>query len=253
YPGLASVTSAEATVRLNLAFESKAYSNRPLWAPGGWNISKLVNGDGPAVCPGATDIRPGMAYQVDLGASVTLQEIVIYPRQDGCCPDRLSNIRVSVHKDNTGQIGDPVWSADLFTDGSNAGSGPGVKFSVTAPLNAGGKFEGQWIQILSLEDPEPNYAMQMCELEVFGSYVGGNPVLQILQQPADYGTVPGRTARFGIAAKVVNGDPGRITYQWQKNRANIPGATGTNYVSGPLTDADVGSKYRCVVSYPGTT
>ena len=123
-PFLASVTSAEATVRLNLAFESKAYSNRPLWAPGGWNISKLVNGDRQDVFHGDTDIPPGMAYQVDLGASVTLQEIVIYPRQDGCCPERLSNIRVSVHKDNTGQIGDPVWSADLFTDGSNAGSGP---------------------------------------------------------------------------------------------------------------------------------
>ena len=252
YPGLPSVTSDEATVRLNLAFETKAYSNRPLWAPGGWNISMLVDGNRGNAFHGDTDIQPGMAYQADLGATVTVQEMVIYPRQDGCCPERLANIRVSVHKDNNGQIGDPVWSADLFTDGSNAGSGAGVKVSITAALDPAGKFEGQWVQILSLEDPEPNYAMQMTELEVYGAYLGGNPVLQILQQPADYGTVPGRTARFNITAKVVNGDPGKITYQWQRNGSNIPGATGTNYTTAPLTDADVGSKYRCVVSYPGT-
>jgi len=252
YPGLPSQTSAEATVRLNLAFQTKAYSNRPLWAPGGWNISLLVNGDRAGTFHGDTAIDPGMAYQVDLGASVNMQEIVIYPRQDGCCPERLRNIQVSVHTNNNDQIGGAVWSAALFTDGSNAGSGPGAKVSITAALDAVGKFEGQWIQILSLEDPEPDYTMQMNELEVYGAYTGGNPVLQVVQPPADYGTVPGRTARFSIVAKVVNGNPGNLTYQWQRDGANIPGATSTNYVTGPLTEADNGAKFRCVISYAGT-
>ena len=77
-----------------------------------------------------------------------MQEIVIYPRQDGCCPERLKNIQVSVHTNNNDQIGGAVWTTALFTDGSNAGSGPGVKVSITAALDAAGKFEGQWIQIL---------------------------------------------------------------------------------------------------------
>ncbi len=252
YPGLLSLTSAEATVRLNLAYQTKAYSNRPLWAPGGWNISMLVNGDRDDVFHGDTAITPGMTYQVDLGASVNMQEIVIYPRQDGCCPTRLQNIQVSVHTNNNDQIGGAVWTAALFTDGSNAGSRHGVKVSITAALDAAGKFEGQWIQILSLEDPEPDYTMQMSELEVYGAYTGGNPVLQILQSPADYGTVPGRTAKFNILAKVVNGNPNNVTYQWQRNGLDVPGATATNYVTGPLTIADDGAKFRCVVSYPGT-
>jgi len=251
YPGLPNQTSDAATVRLNLAFQTKAYSNRPLWAPGGWNISKLVNGDRNDVFHGDTDIAPGMAYQVDLGSSVKMQEIVIYPRQDGCCPERLQNFRVSIHKDDNGKIGASVWSADLFTDGSNAGSGPGTKVSIKSDLNAAGKFEGQWIQILSLEDPEPNYAMQMSELEVYGTYSNGNPVLQITGQPADYGTVPGRTAKFNVVAKVVNGDPSKVAYQWQKNGVNIAGANASNLITAPLAESDTGAKFSTIVSYPG--
>jgi hypothetical protein len=78
------------------------------------------------------------------------------------------NFRVSVHRDNNGQIGDQVWMADLFTDGSNPGSAADTVVTLTKDLDAAGQFKGQWIRILSLEDPVQNYALQMTELEVIG-------------------------------------------------------------------------------------
>jgi hypothetical protein len=39
-----------------------------------------------------------------------------------------------------------------------------------------------------------------------------------------------------------------LSYQWQKNRVDIPGATSDNYTTPATTLRDIGSAYRCVVS-----
>jgi hypothetical protein len=104
-----------------------------------------------------------------MGSEVTITNIEIYPRQDGCCPDRLTNFRVSIHKDNNGQIGDQVWSADLYTDQTNPGSQPGTVVTLTPDLDPTGTFKGQWIKIESLDDPIADYALQIAEVEAFGS------------------------------------------------------------------------------------
>ncbi len=251
YAGLPDVTSAAATVRLDLAYQAKAYNNRPLWGPGGWNISQLVDGDRNTVIHGDQNLEPGFAYQIDLGTDVNMEEIDIFPRQDGCCPERLKNIRVSVHKDNGGTIGDAVWSSDLYTDSSNAGSGNGKVTKITGDLDATGKFSGQWIEILSLEDPVTPYALQMTEVEVYGTFASGTPVLSIFAQPGNTASVPGRTARFAITAKVVNGNPTKLGYQWTKDGVPIVGANTNSYTTPPLTDADTKAIFRCVISYPG--
>jgi hypothetical protein len=170
YPGLAPVTSDEAVLSFdyNYARGTQAFSNRPLWLPGGWNIAMLVDGSRSGVFHGHENIAPGFAYEVNMGLEVTIERIDLYPRQDGCCPERLMNFRVSVHKDNNGQIGDQVWMADLFTDGSNPGSTADTVVTLTRDLDPAGQFKGQWIRILSLEDPVQNYALQMTELEVIG-------------------------------------------------------------------------------------
>jgi hypothetical protein len=251
YPGLASKSSDEAALRLNLAYHAKAFSNRPLWAPGGWNIDKLVNGNRTDVFHLDTQPETGAAYEVDLGAVVKLDEIDIWARQDGCCPDRLTNFRVSVHQDNGGKAGTKVWSADFFTDGTNPGASAGTVVRITPAKDPTGKFEGQWIRIESLEEVVQNYALQMTELEVFGSFASSLALLSILQDPVDYGTAPGRVAKFAVSAKVINGDAANISYQWQKGGVNIAGATAATYTTIPLTDADLGSKYRCIISFPG--
>lgn len=39
-----------------------------------------------------------------------------------------------------------------------------------------------------------------------------------------------------------------LSYQWQKNRADIPGATSPSYTTPATTLWDIGSAYRCIVS-----
>jgi hypothetical protein len=128
-----------------------------------------VDGDVNTFVHGDTGVSPGYAYFFNMGSEVTLSNINIYPRQDGCCGGRLSNFRISIHTDNNGQIGDQVWSADMFTDQSNPGSGPGVVVPVTADLNPDGIFKGQWIKIQSLDDPVADYSLQIAEVEAIGS------------------------------------------------------------------------------------
>ena len=84
-----------------------------------------------------------------------------------------------MHKDNNGQMGDQVWSADLFTDGSNAGSGPGVVVELTKTADPTGTFRGQWVRILALDDPLPEYPLQIAEVEVYGRAVVTAPALMV--------------------------------------------------------------------------
>lgn len=253
YPGLADQLSDVVTLRVNLAFRANVAANRPLWPNGGWNVSMITDGNRNNAIHGDQTIEPGYEYTVNLGTGVKLEELAIFPRQDGCCPDRLANIRVSVHADNAGAIGAENWSADLFTDGSNAGSAPGtvVKLLATLDANPAHKFEGQWIRILNLEDPVTPYALQFGEVEVYGSFASGIPVLSVFAQPPDVGTVPGRTAQLRTEGKVINGDPAKITYKWFRAGVAIPGADTNVYTTPPLLPGDDGTLYHAVLSYPG--
>jgi hypothetical protein len=255
YTGLTSLTTDEASVRVNLAYAAAASSNRPLID--GRSASQLTDGNrsgvGGNIIHGLQTIEPPFFYDINLGIAIQMSQIVVWARQDGAVPERLSNYRLSVHKDNQGQIGDMVWHADLHTDGSNPGSTPGSKDEAVASLDPAGTFTGQWIRIQSLDDPIPSYALQMCEVEVYGTYAAQAPVLSFVTQPGDVVTSPGRTVRFSAVGKVVNGDPAKLTYQWQKNGANISGATASAYVTPPLAEADANAKFRCVLSHPGAT
>lgn len=251
YPGVPSLISASATleVRVNYAYNAMAWANQPLW--GGWDIARIVDGDRNTIVHGDAALVAGFAYTINLGLTIKMSHIEIYPRQDGIVPERLTNFRVSVHKDNAGAMGDVVWQTDLFTDWSNPGSGPGIVVRLTADLDPNGKFEGQWIKIESLDDPPSPYALQMNEVEVYGEPVISSPFIAINRQPADFTTVPGRTATFAIDASLYNGDPALLAYQWQRNGIDIVGATSARYVTPVLSEADANAKFRCVLSYPG--
>jgi len=137
------------------------YQNRsPLILTDGRHSTFLHGNDGNATT---------YAFMVDLGQRVAADQIDVVNRGDGCCPDRLTNYRVSLHRDAGGAIGDAVWSADVRTDNSNSGVG-GID-TVTAAADPTGHFAGQWVKIEKIDDGATNYWLQAAEIEVQGSYL----------------------------------------------------------------------------------
>jgi hypothetical protein len=73
----------------------------------------------------------------------------------------------------------------------------------------------------------------------------------ITQQPQTFSGAEGFSATFSAAGTTTSEFP-VLTYQWQRNGIDIPGATGTNYTTAPLTQANANDKYRVVVRAPGS-
>lgn len=137
---------------------------------GGASPLLLTDGRYNTYVHGLSGTATTFAYTVDLGQPVEIGRIDIFNRNDGCCPERLTNYRVSVHNAGLGgAIGPAVWSADVRTDGSNSGVG-GVD-SLNAALNAAGPFVGQWVKIEKIDNGAQNYWLQVAEVEVHGGYM----------------------------------------------------------------------------------
>ncbi len=85
-----------------------------------------------------------------------------------------------------------------------------------------------------------------------GNVFSNTAILHVLAPPnvtthPSNQTVPvGSTAMFNVV--VAGSQP--LSYQWQKNGADIGGATSNSYSTPVLSSADSGGTYRCVVSNP---
>ena len=66
----------------------------------------------------------------------------------------------------------------------------------------------------------------------------------ITQHPASQTVAVGQPATFSVTA---GGTP-PLSYQWQRNGANIAGATAASYTLASATLADNGAQFRCIVS-----
>ena len=71
----------------------------------------------------------------------------------------------------------------------------------------------------------------------------------ITTQPSHVSLIVGQAATFTVVA---TGTP-TPTYQWQKNGADIAGATSASYTTPATVAGDSGSTYRCVVTNPSAT
>ena len=80
-------------------------------------------------------------------------------------------------------------------------------------------------------------------------YVGGNAPT-IVQQPQTQTVSVGAPVTFTAAA---SGGSGTLKFQWQRNGANITGATGTSFTIAHTTLAQSGQKFRVVVSDDNTS
>jgi glucose/arabinose dehydrogenase len=72
----------------------------------------------------------------------------------------------------------------------------------------------------------------------------GSQAPSITQQPASQTVAVGQSVTFTVGA---SGAP-PLAYQWQRNHANIKGATSASYTIASVTAADDGALFRCVVS-----
>jgi len=74
---------------------------------------------------------------------------------------------------------------------------------------------------------------------------GGTPAAPaITTQPVSQSVAVGSTASFSVTAT----GTAPLGYQWQKNGADIPGATGSGYTTPAVTLSDHNAQFRCVVS-----
>lgn len=80
--------------------------------------------------------------------------------------------------------------------------------------------------------------------EVFGAFPSSGPT--ITGQPANATVTVGQSATFSVTAT-----GSALTYQWQKNGANIAGATASTYTTPATIFDDNGAAFRCVVTGTG--
>jgi len=74
---------------------------------------------------------------------------------------------------------------------------------------------------------------------------GGNATAPVITaEPASVTVTPGQPATFSVTAT----GPSPLAYQWQKNSANISGATSQSYMTPATTSADSGEQFQVIVS-----
>ena len=87
-------------------------------------------------------------------------------------------------------------------------------------------------------------ALWGCGASAYYSSKASAPV--ITMQPGNLTVPAGQPATFSV---VVTGTS-PFTYQWQKNNANITGATSANYTTPPTSSADNGATFRVIITNP---
>jgi hypothetical protein len=85
----------------------------------------------------------------------------------------------------------------------------------------------------------------------FGPFVLNNVSINITQQPANFTVLENRSATFSVDAVAVGTDSSNLSFQWQRDGVDIPGATGKTYTIQSASSADAGAKFRVKVSLPG--
>jgi hypothetical protein len=154
--------AVEAGAQVNAAQGKPVTASGPLWS--GFPVTNLTDGLVTTFThPLAASGTLGFRYEVNLQASRNISAIRIFNR-DNCCPERLTNYRVSVHADNgAGAAGAAVWSAVVRGNGTN--SGLGGMDEVLASAHPAGTFTGQWVRLENLSNAA--YNPQLAEIQVW--------------------------------------------------------------------------------------
>jgi len=88
--------------------------------------------------------------------------------------------------------------------------------------------------------------------QFLGNYlVGTNAAVSLTQQPVNASVLAGQSATFTVAGMGSSSLTTNVSYQWQLNGFDIPGATGSSYTTPPLATNNSGAVYRALVLVPG--
>jgi hypothetical protein len=186
----------------------------------GYPASNVTDGNRSNFSHPADSVPVGAYYQIDLGVSYGLDRIVLYNRNDGTAPERLSNYRVQLFADNAGVPGVINWSADVRTDGSNSGAGGSDILYAAA---GAGAFSGRFIRVTDLANLASR--PQIAELE---AYAAPRPTIRLFT-PDDGNIAPGGTAALLWLVENYN------TLSINQGIGTLSGASGTVSVSPTVT------------------
>jgi hypothetical protein len=76
---------------------------------------------------------------------------------------------------------------------------------------------------------------------VIGTFAPSYGFLDITNQPQSVTKTTGETATFSVG---ISTDAGALSYQWQRNGSDIPGATGASYTTGLLGPGDNNATFK---------
>ena len=142
------------------------------------------------------------------------------------------------------------WTGTSRRPGSENRSAPialqaGQRYYVEALSKEGAGSDNMAVTAIKDGDPLPENGSLPLQGAFIGTFgVPGADTVSIPGQPQSVNTVEGRIATFMVTA---NSSASPIVYQWQKNGVNLFKATEPIYKTGPLTAADSGTQYRCIV------
>lgn len=157
---------AEADPEINVALGKPITASEALW--GGLLVTNIVDGSpGTFTHPLANGGTLGFYYEIDLQATYSLDRILVRNRNDGCCPERLTNYQIQLYGDDADGFGDLNWSAIIHGDGTNSGNGGVDTVLAAADTTPGHHFSGRFLRLINLSNAA--YNPQVAEIEVFGS------------------------------------------------------------------------------------
>ncbi|EEF61560.1 LamG-like jellyroll fold domain-containing protein [Pedosphaera parvula] len=145
-------------------------------------------------------------------------------------------------------------SVTHYVDGVSAGTGTIVTniADTGAPLRIGGRSDlaqtmhGDMSEILLFRS-----GLSATERRAVDSYLSLKYFPFIFtQQPQSVSKLEGETATFTVGASQ---GAASLSYQWQRNSVNIPGATNFSYTTPLLVQADSGSTFRVLITPLGGT
>ncbi|HZV86935.1 MAG TPA: hypothetical protein VFF95_05265 [Candidatus Binatus sp.] len=121
---------------------------------------------------------------------------------------------------------------------NNANIGGATAASYTTPATIAGDSGAKFDVVVS--NSAGNVTSAMATLTVNAATVAP----AITTQPANQSVTVGQTATFSVTAT----GTAPLSYQWQKNSANISGATSASYTTPATAAADNGAKFDVIVS-----